>query len=174
MGLFCEEHPHATSPLLRSTHRYTIYGHRQMWREPFDRCVWYSSLRDKGSVSTLYILLGWFSEQISNIRSYARIALDLFRVDAPNGIGSVSSFKLTPDTRSGEPNMGPYILPSGLYTPSIVFQSIEEYLKWLISVKKILAGVGTAKPDLDEAKVTLERLETSSRSLSLATKTLHF
>jgi Phosphotransferase enzyme family len=104
-------------------------------------------------------MLSWFTEQISNIRSYARVALDLFRIDAPNGIGSLSSFKSTADTRSAEPILGPYILPSGLHTPSTVFQSIEEYFKWLISVKKTLAGVGTTKPDLDEARATLERLE---------------
>jgi hypothetical protein len=50
-------------------------------------------------------------------------------------------------------------LPSGLYTPSTVFQSIEEYFRWLISIKKTLAAVGTTKPDLDEAQVTLKRLE---------------
>jgi hypothetical protein len=51
------------------------------------------------------------------------------------------------------------MLPSGLHTPSAVFQSIEEYFRWLISVKKTLAAVGTTKPDLDEAQVTLKRLE---------------
>lgn len=91
--------------------------------------------------------------------SYACITLDLFRIDAPNGIGSVSSFKLIADARSGKPILGPYILPSGLHTPSTVFQSIEEYFKWLISVKKTLAVVGTMKPDLDEAQATLKRLE---------------
>jgi len=50
-------------------------------------------------------------------------------------------------------------LPSGLYAPSTVFQSIEEYFKWLISVKKTLVTVGATKPDLDEAPVTLKRLE---------------
>jgi hypothetical protein len=50
-------------------------------------------------------------------------------------------------------------LHSGLHTPSTVFQSIEEYFRWLISVKKTLAEVGTTKPDLDEAQVTLKRLE---------------
>ena len=104
-------------------------------------------------------MLSWFIKQISNIRSYARIALDLFRIDAPKGIGSVSYFKSPADIQSGEPILGPYILPSGLHTPSTVFQSIDEYLKWLISVKKTSAGMGTAKSELDEARVTLERLE---------------
>ena len=74
-------------------------------------------------------MLGWSTEQVSNIDSYARIALDLFHTDAPNGIGNVSSFKSTADTRSGESIVGPYILPSGLHTPSTIFRSIEEYLK---------------------------------------------
>jgi hypothetical protein len=70
------------------------------------------------SLSIIYVD---FTEQISNIRSYAHIALDLFRIDAPN----VSSFKslATVDTRSGEPILVPYILPSGLCTPSTVFLS---------------------------------------------------
>jgi len=145
MGRFFEGHPDATSPfkLLRRKPRYTIYGHGQVRREPL--------------IDAFGILP--FDAKISNIRSYARIALDLFRIDAPNGIGSLSSFKSTADAQSGEPILGPYILPSGLHTPSTVFQSIEEYFRWLIYVKKTLATVGTTKPDLYEAQVTLKRLE---------------
>jgi hypothetical protein len=81
-------------------------------------------------------------------------------MDGPGGIGSVSSFKPTADARSGEPILGPYILPSGLHAPSSVFESIEEYFRWLISIKKsLVAVVGTTKSDLAEAQVTLKRLE---------------
>ncbi|KAF8960962.1 hypothetical protein BDZ97DRAFT_1921655 [Flammula alnicola] len=104
-------------------------------------------------------ILPFEAKVISNIRSYARIALDLFRIDAPDGIGSISSFQPTADARSGRPILGPYILPSGLHTPSTVFQSIEEYFRWLISVKKTSTDVGTTKLDLDKAQVTLKRLE---------------
>jgi hypothetical protein len=100
-----------------------------------------------------------FEAKISNIRSYARIALDFFRINAPDGIGSISSFKSTANARSGEPILGPYILPSGLHTPSNVFESIEEYFRWLISVKKTSTALGITKPDLDEAQVTLKQLE---------------
>ncbi|KIM44326.1 hypothetical protein M413DRAFT_25747 [Hebeloma cylindrosporum] len=81
-----------------------------------------------------------FEAKISNIRSYARIALDLFRVDAPNGIGSISSFKSTAD--GSELVLGPYILPSVAYFRQMTSTS-----------------VGTTKPDLDEAQVSLKRLE---------------
>lgn len=149
MGLFFEEHPNIVSPLLRCEPRCTIYDHGQVRREPFDRCF--------GILP--------FEAKISNIRSYARIALDLFRIDAPNGIGSISSFKSNAD--GGELVLGPYILPSGLHTPSSVFQSIEDYFMWLTSVKMTSTSVGTARPDLDEAQVTLKRLESLiSKSVS--------
>jgi hypothetical protein len=50
-------------------------------------------------------------------------------------------------------------LSSGLHVPSSVFETIEEYFRWLISVKKTLVAVETTKSDLDEAQVTLKRLE---------------
>lgn len=105
---------------------------------------------------------------------YQYFFVEIFRIYAPNGI-SVSSFRIksTADARSGEPILGPYILPSGFHAPFTVFQSIEEYFRWFISVKKTLAAVGNTKPDLDEAQVTLKRLENLFLGPSLAT-TLHF
>lgn len=46
-----------------------------------------------------------------------------------------------------------------LHPLSSSLSRFEEYFRWLISVKKTLVTVGTTKPDLDEAQVTLKRLE---------------
>jgi len=74
-----------------------------------------------------------------------------------NQMGS-AAFLLSNQLR-GEPVLGPYILHSGLHALSTVFQFIEEYFGWLISVKKTMAAVGTTKANLDEAQVTLKQLE---------------
>jgi len=96
---------------------------------------------------------------MANIRSYAQIALNLFHIEAPDGIGSVSSFSSTGDSLLRKPVLGPFLLPSGLCAPSTIFQSITEYLTWLIRIKISSHTVGTKNTDLEEAQLNLKRLE---------------
>lgn len=121
--------------------------------------LWVSSYKCEGNFLIDAFGILPLEAKIANIHSYARIALDFFRINAPDGIGSISSFKSTANARPDKPILGPCISPSGFHTPSNIFESIEEYFRWLISVKKTSTAVGTTKPDLDEAQVTLEQLE---------------
>lgn len=74
-------------PLLRRKPRYTS-GHRHMYGEPFGQYFWYSSLGGKGRISPSSIIILCSADSPSRYpTSYVRIALHLFRIDAPNGIG---------------------------------------------------------------------------------------
>ncbi|KAF8884275.1 hypothetical protein CPB84DRAFT_1827482 [Gymnopilus junonius] len=82
-----------------------------------------------------------FEAKVANIRSYASIAIELWRINAPSGIGSVSSL----DSVSNIPVIGPSILPSELEPPTVN--------------KLNSSNIGYSEQDLDEARRTLKRLE---------------
>ncbi|KAH9947188.1 hypothetical protein B0H21DRAFT_692447 [Amylocystis lapponica] len=96
-----------------------------------------------------------------HIRSYAHIALQMFRVPSPQKIGSIISFPATNHDGSPEslPVLGPCIDPSGRHTPSAPFETIAEYFAWLVSKKKSSQSVGEIQADIDAASQTIDILE---------------
>ena len=84
--------------------------------------------------------------QVANIRSYAQFAVGLYRVKAPDGIGSLFSFQSGTNSNSASVVLGPSVMGSD---PPTVVPSITEYFKWLFQTRRLASSkLGTTEADL--------------------------
>ncbi|KAF8884267.1 kinase-like domain-containing protein [Gymnopilus junonius] len=95
--------------------------------------------------------------KIANMRSFARIAVELFHLQAPEGIGSIAPYL---PSAAWPPSLGPLVLPR-VESPPQELHSITEYFSWLIEAKLRSLDIrdGDTETDHDEAKSTLKNLE---------------
>ncbi|PPR01968.1 hypothetical protein CVT26_008750 [Gymnopilus dilepis] len=97
-----------------------------------------------------------FEAKVANIRSYARTAVELFKMKAPEGVGSLTSFERGADQHSHTVILGPSVMSSD---PPTAMPSITDYFKWLLQTKRGSSKLGETEKELEDAHSALNRLE---------------